>query len=205
MSLEVHPASPTDAPELTQVFYASFRSDLDTTMFPNTPDVTEWWEKYLSDVITASIAGSTNDVLLKVTEDSESGRIVAFGKWKRPVSAADRDQHQKQIAWPASSDKELCDRFFHGMEARHEKWLGGRPHYYLDILAVHPSQQGKGLGSKLLKWGLTRADAEGLEVYLSASPAGRPLYLKYGFREVDTFEPYPDYVQVAMLRSPNGQ
>ncbi|KAJ5926243.1 hypothetical protein N7516_008016 [Penicillium verrucosum] len=183
MSLEVHPASPTDAPELTQVFYASFRSDLDTTMFPNTPDVTEWWEKYLSDVITASIAGKTNDVLLKVTEDSESGRIVAFGKWKRPVSFA--------------------IGFFHGMEARHEKWMGERPHYYLDILAVHPSQQGKGLGSKLLKWGLTRADAEGLEVYLSASPAGRPLYLKYGFREVDTFEPYPDYVQVAMLRSPD--
>lgn len=129
MSLKVHPASPTDAPELTQVFYASFRSDLDTTMFPNTPDVTEWWEKYLSDVITASIAGKTNDVLLKVTEDSESGRIVAFGKWKRPVSAADRDQHKKEIAWPASSDKELCDRFFHGMEARHEKWMGERPHY----------------------------------------------------------------------------
>lgn len=73
------------------------------------------------------------------------------------------------------------------------------------MLGVHPSQQGKGLGSKLLKWGLTRADAEGMEVYLSASPAGRPLYLKYGFREVDTFEPYPDYVQVAMIRSPNGQ
>jgi Sortase and related acyltransferases len=73
------------------------------------------------------------------------------------------------------------------------------------MLGVHPSQEGKGLGSKLLRWGLTRADAEGVEVYLSASPAGRPLYLKYGFREVDTFEPYPDYVQVAMIRSPNGQ
>lgn len=129
MSLEVHPASPTDAPELTQVFYASFRSDLDTAMFPKTPDVTEWWEKYLSDVITGSIAGKTNDVLFKVTEGSESDGIVAFAKWKRPVSAADRDQHQEKIVWPASSDKELCDRFFHGMEARHEKWMGERPHY----------------------------------------------------------------------------
>ncbi|KAJ5531650.1 hypothetical protein N7527_005043 [Penicillium freii] len=205
MSLEVQPASPTDAAELTQVFYASFRSDLDTTMFPNTPDVTEWWEKYLSNVITGSIAGETDDILLKVTDGSENGGIVAFAKWKRPVSDAGRDQHQEKVVWPASSDKELCDRFFYGMEARHEELMGERPHYYLDMLGVHHSQQGKGLGTKLLKWGLTRADVEGVEVYLSASPAGRPLYLKYGFREVDIFEPYPDYVQVAMIRSPNPQ
>ncbi|KAK4864561.1 hypothetical protein LT330_009556 [Penicillium expansum] len=204
MSLEVHPALPTDAPELTQVFYASFCSDLDKAMFPNTPDVTEWWEKYLRDDITRSIAGETSEVFFKVTEGSEGGPIVAFAKWKLPVPAADRDRHEEQIVWPASSDKELCDLFFYGMEGRHEKWMGERPHYYLDMLGVHSSHQGKGLGSKLLKWGLTRADAEGVEIYLSASPAGRPLYQKYGFREVDTFSPYPDYVQVAMIRSPNG-
>lgn len=73
------------------------------------------------------------------------------------------------------------------------------------MLGVQDSYQGRGLGSKLLKWGLTRADAEGLEVYLSASPAGKPLYEKNGFREVDTFSPFPGYVQVAMLRSPNKQ
>lgn len=129
MSLEVHPASPTDARELAQVFYASFRSDFDTTMFPNTPDVTEWWEKYFTAGITRSIAGETHDVFLKVTEGSESGGIVAFAKWKCPATAADRDRHEEQIVWPPSSDKELCDRFFTGMGARHEKWMGERPHY----------------------------------------------------------------------------
>ncbi|CAI7591194.1 unnamed protein product [Penicillium glandicola] len=205
MSLEIYPASPSDAPQLTQVFYASFRSDLDTTMFPNTPDVTEWWENDFSAGIKRSLAGETNDVFLKVTEGSEDGAIVAFAKWKRPVLAADRDRHEEQIVWAPSSDKELCDRFFYGMEAQHEKWMGERPHYYLDMLGVHPSCQGKGVGSKLLKWGLTRADAEGMEVYLSASPAGKLLYAKYGFREVDTISPYPDYVQAAMIRSPKGQ
>jgi GNAT superfamily N-acetyltransferase len=73
------------------------------------------------------------------------------------------------------------------------------------MLGVHDSYQGKGLGSKLLKWGLARADAEGLEVYLSASPAGKPLYEKNGFQVVDTFSPFPGYVQVAMLRPPNKQ
>jgi ribosomal protein S18 acetylase RimI-like enzyme len=73
------------------------------------------------------------------------------------------------------------------------------------MLGVHPSYQGKGLGSKLLNWGLKRADDEGVEVFLSASPDGRPLYAKYGFREVDTFAPYPNYALVAMIRSPNQQ
>lgn len=68
------------------------------------------------------------------------------------------------------------------------------------MLGVHPSQQGRGLASKLLRWGLTRADAEGLEVYLSASPEGKPMYEKYGFRTVESFSPFPDYVQEAMIR-----
>ena len=130
MPLEIHPASPKDAPELTQVFYASFRSDCDRTMFPNTPDVTEWWESSVRADITRSIEGETRDVFLKVTEGSEDGgnRIVAFAKWKLPVTA-DRNRHEEQIVWPPSSDKELCDRFFNGMESRHEKWMGDRPHY----------------------------------------------------------------------------
>ncbi|CAG7940273.1 unnamed protein product [Penicillium nalgiovense] len=205
MSLEIYPASPTDARELTKVFYGSFHSNLDTAMFPNTPDVTEWWEKCFTTSIMRSIAGETHDVFLKVTEGSEDGGIVAFAKWKLPVPVADRRRKEEQIVWPPSSDKDLCDRFFNGMGARHEKWMGERPHYYLDMLGVQDSYQGRGLGSKLLKWGLTRADAEGLEVYLSASPAGKPLYEKNGFREVDTFSPFPGYVQVAMLRSPNKQ
>jgi hypothetical protein len=129
MSLEIYPARPTDARELTKVFYGSFHSDLDTAMFPNAPDVTEWWEEYFTTSITRSIAGETHDVFLKVAEGSEDGGIVAFAKWKLPVPAADRRRNEEQIVWPPSSDKDLCDRFFSGMGARHEKWMGDRPHY----------------------------------------------------------------------------
>lgn len=73
------------------------------------------------------------------------------------------------------------------------------------MLGVHPSHQGRGLASKLLKWGLTRADAEGVETYLSASPEGKLMYEKYGFRSVDTFSPFPNYVQDVMIRPVTGQ
>ncbi|OGE50869.1 hypothetical protein PENARI_c015G00751 [Penicillium arizonense] len=68
-------------------------------------------------------------------------------------------------------------------------------HEHLDMLAVHPSHQGRGLASKLLKWGLARADEEGVEVYLSSSPEGKPVYEKYGFRALESFSPFPEYVQ----------
>lgn len=32
------------------------------------------------------------------------------------------------------------------------------------------------------------ADAEGVRTYLEATPAGKPIYEKLGFREVDTLE-----------------
>ncbi|KAJ5781199.1 Acyl-CoA N-acyltransferase [Penicillium paradoxum] len=203
MSLDVHPASPSDASELTQLFYATFVGPVNETMFPRTPDVTEWWEYHFHRDITRSLAGEIPEIFFKVTEGSKDGKIVAFAKWKRPVSA-DRDQHEKKepMVWPVSSDKKLCDHFVYGMEEQHHELMGERPHYYLDMLGVHPAYNGKGLGTRLLKWGIERADAQGVETYLSASPAGKPLYEKYGFRGVDIFSPYPDYVQTAMIRAP---
>lgn len=40
------------------------------------------------------------------------------------------------------------------------------------------------MGKRLLEWGLEKADREGLEWWIEASPAGKPLYEKLGWREV---------------------
>jgi hypothetical protein len=37
-----------------------------------------------------------------------------------------------------------------------------------------------------MQWGMERAAALGVPAYLEASPAGYPLYLKLGFRKIDT-------------------
>lgn len=58
----------------------------------------------------------------------------------------------------------------------------------LEMLATDPAFQGRGAGSQLLRWGLARADAAGVEAYLEASPAAVPLYEKLGFREAGRTE-----------------
>ena len=55
----------------------------------------------------------------------------------------------------------------------------------LQMLAVHPDHQKKGLGSKLIHLALEEADKVGASAYVEASPAGLPVYLKYGWKPVE--------------------
>lgn len=49
---------------------------------------------------------------------------------------------------------------------------------------TYKEARGRGAGSALLKWGLDRADADGLPTYLDSTPPGKALYEKAGFKVV---------------------
>ena len=53
-------------------------------------------------------------------------------------------------------------------------------------MAVAPSQQRRGVGSLLLDWVCNRDPTS--DCYVMASPAGVPLYRKFGFKEVGLVE-----------------
>lgn len=55
----------------------------------------------------------------------------------------------------------------------------------MNILAVRPEYQRKGLGAMLLEVGLAAADRDGAKTYIEASKKGYHLYLRYGWREFD--------------------
>ncbi|MGH9082829.1 MAG: GNAT family N-acetyltransferase [Acidimicrobiales bacterium] len=56
------------------------------------------------------------------------------------------------------------------------------PHWYLATLGTEPAEQGRGIGSALLRAVLDRADAEGVRAYLESSKAGNvPFYRRHGF------------------------
>ena len=54
----------------------------------------------------------------------------------------------------------------------------------MKILCVHPGFQRKGIGAKLLDWGLKHARERGEKVYVEASEFGKGLYSKKGFKEL---------------------
>jgi len=56
------------------------------------------------------------------------------------------------------------------------------PHAYLQFLACHPSSQGKGLGSALLRHRLALIDTAGIPAFLeTAGQQNLPLYQRHGF------------------------
>ena len=55
----------------------------------------------------------------------------------------------------------------------------------LHILAIDPSLQRKGIGSLLIRHGLDGADRDHAKTYVEASPVGLPLYIQFGWKEID--------------------
>lgn len=108
---------------------------------------------------------------------------IAFAKWDDPSTAPSSGDDMPE--WPEGGDHAIANHFFGNLVRRHGEIMEGRRHWYLELLATKPEWQGKGAGGKLLRWGLRKADEEGTETYLEASPDGKPIYEHLGFREVD--------------------
>lgn len=116
--------------------------------------------------------------------DTETGRIAGFARWlvyKNHVPETpgpDVGQH-----WPTEEDK---DWFYYYLtefiKTRHDhiEKTGGNC-VSLDICAVDPDHQRKGVGGKLVEWGTKKADSLGLEAVVESSIYGRGLYEKHGF------------------------
>jgi GNAT superfamily N-acetyltransferase len=63
------------------------------------------------------------------------------------------------------------------------------PHWYLPLMGVDPSQQGKGYGAALMQHALLRCDRDHALAYLeSTSPKSVPLYERHGFVRLGTIQ-----------------
>ncbi len=80
------------------------------------------------------------------------------------------------------------------------------PHWYLAVLGVDVSRQGKGLGSLLMKHTLARVDAERMPAYLeSSNPRNIPFYETHGFEVIGRIQSGATPVVTPMLRRGRSQ
>jgi predicted GNAT family N-acyltransferase len=103
-------------------------------------------------------------------------------------------------------DKELAKEYFGGQAVQHERFMGKRAHWYLELISTKPEIKGLGTGRKLVQWGLEKVDKDGAEAYLEASPQGKGLFERFGFEVVEKLV-YVDggYVECSMMRTANGK
>ena len=110
-----------------------------------------------------------------------TNQIVGWAKWNFCPSPHIRPA---EMPWPEGANMGLIDAFFGSMKRLQTKHMGGKPFCLEHALVVLPEWQRKGIGRRLLEWGLEYADREALESWIDASPEGLELYKKLGWMEV---------------------
>jgi ribosomal protein S18 acetylase RimI-like enzyme len=86
---------------------------------------------------------------------------------------------------------------------RMEQFHPTDPCWYLPLIGVDPSCQGRGFGSALLRHATAQCDRDGMPAYLeSSSPRNIPLYQRHGFEIMGSIQVGTSPTLVPMLRRP---
>ncbi|KAI0376720.1 acyl-CoA N-acyltransferase [Hypomontagnella monticulosa] len=183
MSFELRKATLSDIPGIIEVFFDAFRDHPVThRVFNSGSELSrEYWVEQLKLDL-----GNPNIHYLVVTDPASPHpeRVIALGKWCEQFILPPRPS-PPSLGWPKDADLAFAEEFIGTVEKKHKEIMETRPHWYLDMLGVRREYQGRGIGKQLLQWGLVKADEAKLESFLAASPAGAPLYAKYGFELVE--------------------
>ncbi|KAL4883565.1 hypothetical protein BJY04DRAFT_184900 [Aspergillus karnatakaensis] len=207
MNFTLVPAIPADAPRLAEIYFSAFTNELSRRLFPRAEDTEAFQIRGLEENARETQSGGKKTSLIKVVGTNDAGEevIAGYALWKFHGDQEETTgKGAEKTEWPGSSDGELCDSFFGKVTAERERAVGEQRHYYLSILAIDPAFGRQGLGAKLLKWGLDRADEERVITFISASPQGRGLYEKHNCRALNNYEVVPGYRETSMIRPVGG-
>lgn len=133
--------------------------------------------------------------------------VIAFAKWNAPLPS-DTVYPPLPDNWPRDGSPEEARAFFEKLAKKHEVIMDKRPHWYLEIIGTKKAYQGKGAGGMLIRWGTEKADRDGVECYLDASPMGAPIYERYGFKTLETinfFDEKYGYEHAFMVRDTRNE
>lgn len=231
MSLNLRPAIPSDIPACASITHAAFApSVLIRNVAPTSEEISlAFWSTVVrsgvegdpnAHVVVAEDTSQSPPVLLGVAKwvyvpggadmpgifravpaeggvgDSAVGKEVE-GK----NGEGSQGEEEGGDIFEHVKDPELAKRYFAKHVEQHEKFMGKREHWYLEMISTKREVKGRGTGRKLVEWGLEKVDAGGCEAYLEASPEGRGLFERFGFRVADRLV-YLDgaYVECSMVR-----
>ena len=128
------------------------------------------------------------------------GGRAAAAMWLPPGVHPDSERLAAVIEEHAPGEQQAdLERIFAQMETHHPS----EPCWYLPLIGVDPSCQGRGHGSALLRYALEQCDRDGTPAYLeSSNPRNVPLYQRHGFEVLGTIQAGASPTVVPMLRRP---
>lgn len=207
-ALRLRPGRPSDVEAMADIFLDAFSGNtIGRTFFPrNTASARDFWLKALAEEIHdpnshfITITDTTNS-----SDSSQEPPLIAFAKWVSPHPLDTKPVPSTPIPtedeWPSDGDPKLAMVFFQKLADMHQQIMQDRRHWYLEMIVTRAAHQGRGAGAMMMEWGVQRADEDGVECYLDATPEGKPLYGRYGFVDVETWRFFDEvYVHSFMVR-----
>ncbi|KAF2759349.1 acyl-CoA N-acyltransferase [Pseudovirgaria hyperparasitica] len=220
--MHIRLATIADAPYAAEVSFAAYwNNELYCWLYPQR-------DKYPSDLIESlrirnKIGFLSPGVVstVAVTDENDGlgdpGRIIGFAVWRRFGSdpEAQKWMHDRLDRYLLSWEKWYQDNFldyatdwkrvayFRSVISKVVFYKTLDDYWLLNSLAVHPQAQRRGIGSRLLEWGMQTAERESVPVVLESAPPARALYERAGlkvFEEIEVEGIEPGY---AMLWEPD--
>ncbi|KAI9666260.1 MAG: hypothetical protein M1821_004195 [Bathelium mastoideum] len=113
--------------------------------------------------------------------DEDTGKIVGASVWQFYESDPYTGTRDPEVTWwPEGEGKRFAQQFANELRRARVRYMA-KPHAYLLHLTVLPEFRARGLGRRLMDWGLQMVDQRGLEAYIDAAPLAKPLYERCGF------------------------
>jgi GNAT superfamily N-acetyltransferase len=118
--------------------------------------------------------------------DVTAGPVEASAIWLPPSLIRTEEQRDRAgLTAVVSAFSDGARARYDAVVQDHDRVRGAAqsvPHWYLVLIGVDPARQGLGLGTLLLRAGLSRVDQDGVECHLfTEQPRNVPLYQRHGF------------------------
>ncbi|KAK6865362.1 hypothetical protein PG995_001890 [Apiospora arundinis] len=154
-----------------------------------------------SKILTRNLLDNRKTMRHEKAIDPETGRLLGYARWYVPpayattadgapvwpegvVPGVDSEEEAEirrlaeEAHWDPNTEPDVLDVT---VDALRDEVLKDRTFMRLEYLAVHPDNQGKGIGTALVKSGLKQADKLGLDVFIQALEDGVNVYGRMGF------------------------
>ncbi|TGZ85712.1 acyl-CoA N-acyltransferase [Ascodesmis nigricans] len=194
-------ATLADAEVIAEVQCAAFMEDrLFVTIYPHRKDYPEDFQRARAELTRQRLLDP--NMITFVAEDEETGRMAGIAMWKKLNSSEPVNPHNgvlmdlERVLENASQkvsrvlrrnraeDPSKLKLVYGVMDAGKTKYVKDQTTWYLNILAVHPDFQKRGVGKTLCRRGMELAEKDGIPTYLEASAQGEGMYRNLGWKDV---------------------
>lgn len=192
LEISLLPVASSDIPSLVTIHQTAFESDRfsNLMLLGRDPDA---FKGLLLKSIDTWMADSNSQLIKAV---AENGDIVGYACWvTEDAPEVTQQPTTKPDPIPSTVDeqhkllpRDLGKLMREDLVARKRDLMGNERHMVLQALVTDPRWQKMGVGARLVQWGASKADVEGLSCWAHASPSGYGVYLRAGFEELGMSE-----------------